>query len=394
MATRPIDIAKRLVSLDYEVTIFASNFSNYTLRNVRPLGLRLWRTECVDGVFLVWIRTPAYKSNGLDRVMNIVSFTLLVTLAGIFRRNRPDVIVGVTTHPLAALAGWAIAKARRARFFFEVTVLWPETLIQFGRLQRDSAPARALRGVERFLYDRAERIIMLWRDTESYVRSTGADARKIVWIPHGVELDRYAAVRSYDGIIRGPFRLMFFGGFNSANSIGTIMDAAAILLARKRTDIQIDLVGAGLEKRHWIEHVRRHRLTNVDFPAPTPKTDIAAALSKADGFVYGLRDIDLYKFGITLNKLFDYLAARRPIVFFGRTSYDPVALASAGYVVPPANPGALADAIERLANESPASRVAMGQRGFDFLLQHHLIPQLADKYDRLFRPAASAEPLK
>lgn len=373
------------MSLDYDVTIFASNFSNYTLSHVRPVGWRLWRTECVDGVSLVWIRTPAYHSNGIDRIANIACFTLLVTLAGITRRDRPDVIVGVTTHPLAALAGWTVAKARRARFFFEVTDLWPETLIQFGRLRRDSPLARVLRGVERFLYDRAERIIMLWRDTDSYVRGTGADAGKIVWIPHGVELDRYAAVRPYDGIVRGPFRLMFLGGFNSANSIGTIVDAAAVLLARGRTDIRVHLVGAGLEKPRWVAEVRKRGLINVDFPAPAPKTDIAEVLSNADGFVYGLRDIDLYRFGITLNKLCDYLAAGRPIVFFGHASYDPVALAGAGYVVPPANPAALADAIQRLAEDSPASRAAMGRRGYAFLVEHHLIPVLAQKYDVIFR---------
>jgi glycosyltransferase involved in cell wall biosynthesis len=384
MATRPIEIAQRLVTLGYDVTILASNFNNYTLANLRPLGWRLWRTELIGGVSMVWIRTPPYRSNGLDRILNMVVFALLAIPAGLIRRPRPDIVVGVTNHPLGAFAGWVLSRLRGARFFFEVTDLWPEALIQYGRLKRNGMPARLLRRLERFLFDRAERIIMLWRDTGPYVEATGADARKIVWIPHGVELQRYADVRRYDGRIYGPFRIMFVGGFNASNCIGTMVEAAAILLERGWKDIELLLVGTGLEKQTWVRRVAQRGLTNIKFIPPVPKTELPRVLSDADAFVYGLRDIELYNFGITLNKLFDYLAAGRPIIFFGRSSYDPVALAKAGYVVRPDDPSALADAFIRMAGEPAESRVAMGERGRKFLATHHLIPNLAVQYDALF----------
>jgi glycosyltransferase involved in cell wall biosynthesis len=111
-----------------------------------------------------------------------------------------------------------------------------------------------------------------------------------------------------------------------------------------------------------------------------PKAEISRAMALADAFIYGLRDIPLYRYGISLNKLADYLAAGRPIIFFGRSSYDPVAEAQAGFSVPPGDPVAIAEAIEKLAALSPAERKLMGDRGRDYLLGHHNIPSLAERF--------------
>jgi glycosyltransferase involved in cell wall biosynthesis len=110
-------------------------------------------------------------------------------------------------------------------------------------------------------------------------------------------------------------------------------------------------------------------------------------MGEADAFIYGLRDLALYRFGISLNKLTDYLAAGRPIVFFGRSSYDPVRDAEAGFSVPPGDPEQLADAVERLVDLTPRERMEMGERGRRYLLEHHNIPRLADRLLEVFEGA-------
>jgi hypothetical protein len=48
-------------------------------------------------------------------------------------------------------------------------------------------------------------------------------------------------------------------------------------------------------------------------------------------FINGARELALYQYGISMNKLVDYFASGRPIIFAGPSSFDPVetALASA-----------------------------------------------------------------
>ena len=379
LATRSFDIARRLVEKGHPTTIFVCAFSHYHLRPARKLGFRLWQKESIDGVQLVWIAANSYRGNDWRRVTNMVTFSVLAFLAGALRRERPDVIVGVSVHPLAALSGWLLARLKRARFFFEVTDLWPQTLIDFGRLRADGRAARAMRSLERFLFRHAERIVMLWRHTDEYVSSQGVSPAKILWIPHGVELTRYEQLEPYLGAPARPFRVMFLGGFVASNSVESILDAAQVLARRGRDDVRFLLVGSGQEREALIERAQTMGLHNVEFRPAVPKRDVGRVMGEADAFIYGLRDLPLYRFGISLNKLTDYLAAGRPIIFFGRSSYDPVRDAQAGFSVPPGDPEALADAILELVALTPEERMEMGERGRRYLLEHHNIPILSER---------------
>ncbi len=380
LATRTYDLSRRMAQRGHEITIFVSNFSHYRFAPMRRIGaVRFWRQETLDGVRLVWIRTIPYRRNDWRRIMNMLSFSTLVLPAGLLRRARPDVIIGVSVHPLAAFTAWVLSRLRGSRFFFEETDLWPQTLIDFGRLRPGSLGARAMRALEGFLYRRAERIVMFMRYTDEYVESLGGSREKILWIPHGVEMSRYQDLVPYTGAPRPPFRVMFLGGFVTSNSIDTILEAARVLQDRGRSDIRFLLVGEGTERESLIARAHTLGLANVEFPPPVPKKDIARAMSQADAFIYGLRDLPLYRFGITLNKLTDYLAGQRPIIFFGNSTYDPVAAVKAGFSVPPEDPTAVADAIERLVALTPDERIEMGRRGREYVLEYHNIPKLADR---------------
>ena len=76
--------------------------------------------------------------------------------------------------------------------------------------------------------------------------------------------------------------------------------------------------------------------------------------------------------------------AGRPIIFFGRSTYDPVKDAEAGFSVAPGDPEVLADAIEHLVALSPRERIEMGERGRLYLLEHHNIPRLAARLLEVF----------
>ncbi len=391
LATRSYDIARRLVEHGHSTTIFVCAFSHYHFRPARHLGWRPWREETIGGVRFVWIAGVAYRSNDWRRVLNMLCFSALAFAAGLVRRERPDVVIGVSVHPLAALAGDWLARVKRARFFFEVTDLWPQTLIDFGRLREDGLAARAMRALERHLFHRAERIVMLWRHTDEYVASQGVSPAKILWIPHGVELERYEDLAPYDGAPDRPFRVMFLGGFVTANAVDAMLDAAAVLQDRDRRDIRFVLIGSGQERERIVRRAHEMGLANVDFRPAVPKKEVGHAMREADAFIYGLQDLPLYRFGISLNKLTDYLAAARPIVFFGNSTYDPVRDAHAGVSVPPGDPGALAGAIETLADLTPEERMEMGDNGRRYLLEHHNIPVLARRLLDVLEPGR-AEP--
>ena len=389
MATRSIDLARHFVALGHPTTIFASNFNHYRFATVERIGrFRFWRAVDIDGVRVVWIKTFRYRVNDWRRVVNMASFLVLALLAGLREQPRPDAIIGVSVHPLAALAAYGTARLRRARFFFEVTDLWPQTLIDLGRLKPNSARAVLMRRLERFLFRKAERIVMLLPLAAPYVESFGIPRDKIIWIPNGVELSRYSDLAPYEGAVRPPYRVVFMGGFVQSNAIGNILDAAKVLQERCRNDIKFSLVGRGTDRDGIIQKAKELGLNNVCFPDPVPKSDISSVMSDADVFIYALHDLSIYRYGVSLNKLTDYLAGGRPIVFSGRSAYDPVADIGAGYSVPPDDPTAIADAIEKLFSLTPSERIDMGAKGRQFVSEYHDIPKLAVRLLAALEPIA------
>jgi glycosyltransferase involved in cell wall biosynthesis len=111
-----------------------------------------------------------------------------------------------------------------------------------------------------------------------------------------------------------------------------------------------------------------------------PKFAVPAILRGMDVLYVGLQAKPLYRFGISLNKLMDYMMAGRPIVSAVAAGNDPVSEAGCGIVVAPGRPDATAAAIRQLATTAPVEREAMGRRGRDYVRARHTYPVLATRF--------------
>src|SRR5262249_20932212 len=107
---------------------------------------------------------------------------------------------------------------------------------------------------------------------------------------------------------------------------------------------------------------------------------IPATLKEFDALYIGLKDNALFRFGISPNKLLDYLAAGRPILKAINSGNDPVQEASAGISVPPENPQKIAAGIEQLMQLSTEERDRMGANGKTWVREHHDFSVLASKF--------------
>ncbi len=391
-STRSYDLARKLVERGHHVTIFSSGFSHYSFKEERLRENENWVSEECNGVRFIWLRTFPYKNNDWRRMLNMASFCWRTFWAACKLQDKPDVVSGVSVHPFAALTGWFLSLINGSRFFVEITDLWPEVLIDFGMLSRRNPITWMLRGLEKFLYRRAERILMIWPRTEEYVQRLGIPADKVVWLPHVAELSRYAALAPYDGIVRNPFTLMYLGSFVSFMDMKNILRAAKVLQDNGRDEIQFVLVGGGTDKDTLQELAAELKLNNVQFPGLVPKSQIVKVMSAADAYVVSLRDVPLLRYGISLNKACDYLASGRPTVFAGNPGYDPIKEAAAGISVPPNDPEALAAAAEELMALTPEERVQMGRNGREYVARVHGLDVVAARLESVLLGSYQREP--
>jgi glycosyltransferase involved in cell wall biosynthesis len=383
-ATRTFDLSRQLVQRGHSVTIFAAGFSHYSFKEERIRPGEVAREENWAGVRFVWLKTFPYRENGWRRMLNMATFAWRAFWCAMRLREKPDVIIGVTVHPLAALCGYAVSVARRARFFFEVTDLWPETLIDIGSLSSKSATAWAMRVMEKFLYRRAEKTIMLWPFAYEYTAGLGVPRDKIVWIPHGVDLSRLENLKAFDGGTSFPLTVMFLGGQSKYHGVEVILEAAWLLQEQGERRVRFVIVGGGAEKSRLLQRAEEMKLQAVEFRPLVPKSDIGKVMSEGDVFIFHIRELTLLKkYGISANKLYDYMSSGRPIIYAVNSRNNPVKEAGAGLSIPPEDPKALADAILDIVSLTPKERIQMGRNGLEYLLKHHDIRILAERLEQL-----------
>lgn len=391
--TRHFHFAEGLARHGWRTVLVAASVELNTGRQRLDPGEK-FRLDDIRGVPFLWVRTPRYRGNGLGRLFNMLAFSVAVLRRKTTRAlPRPDLIVGSSVHPFAAASAWVLARRYRVPFVFEVRDLWPQTLVDMGQLRERSPMVLLLRQLERFLYRRAAKIVVLLPLAADYIVPLGIDRRKIAWIPNGVEL----ALFPPDPLPRrdpsSPFTLMYFGAHGIANGLETVIEAMKHVQERAGSEgIRLRLVGDGGMKSELMDLARSLGLENVSFEPPVPKLEIPRLASEADAFVITVRDLPgLYRYGISMNKLFDYMAAARPVIIASNAANNPVAEAGAGLTVPAESPTELARAVLELAAMPFEERSQLGEAGRDFVTRHHDFDGLSARLAEVLEEACLSE---
>src|SRR5262249_40416725 len=154
---------------------------------------------------------------------------------------------------------------------------------------------------------------------KDYLQQKGISIEKIILLPNSANLQNtlYSKYSVSDQIT-----IIYAGSFNVANDLDTLLQAVKILQQHHSEKFKVQLIGEGPEKNRLIQWAQLHQLKIVEFLPPVPKTEIYQILSNADIFVGMVKNSNLYRWGTSLNKISDYLACGRPIIFALNSPYD------------------------------------------------------------------------
>jgi glycosyltransferase involved in cell wall biosynthesis len=349
------------------------------------------RSAIVDGVSYVWIKTCRYEHNDFRRVVNMVEFSSRLALKSLRQLPRPDVIIASSPHPFVAVNGRRLAHKHHAKFIFEVRDLWPLTLMELGGHSPRHPFIRAMASAERLGYERCDVTVSLLGGAKDYMVAHGLDERKFVHIPNGIDLQVSQTVEElpeeHGRTIRrlkddGQLLVLYGGAHGVANALGNIIEAASLLKDERR--VHFLLVGRGPEKEPLQRRAQAAGLQNVTFLSPVARSQMRALMHAADVGYVGLQKKDLFKHGVSPNKLYEYMSAGLPIVFAIDTIYDEVAEAQCGFSIPAEAPPALADVLRRIVLTPADQLAAMGERGRQYVQRTHTYEVLAQQYARLF----------
>jgi glycosyltransferase involved in cell wall biosynthesis len=327
----------------------------------------------------VWVNR---SSGGTSRVLSWAVYSVTSLARGLTLR-RPDVVYASSPHLLAGLSGLALARARRSHFVLEVRDLWPQVLVDMGFTMDGSLLHRSMRALESALYQRAEVIVVLAPGVQRQLADRGF-GDKVRLIPNSADPEDFDPGAGKEELRRRygleGFVFIYAGAHGKANGLDLVLDAAG-QIASELPQVRFLLVGDGPMKQHLLDRVVAEGLSSVSFLGSVTKREMPALLGAADAGLHVLADVPLFRYGVSPNKIFDYMAAGLPVLTNtpGEVT-ELIERAGSGVAVAPSE---IARGLRLLVSADPEQRARWGDAGRTFMLEGASRRAMAERLIRM-----------
>lgn len=375
-------IAENLIKNGYKPSIFCASTNHFSDNHIDTKGNKYLR-DVVNNIPFIFVNTLRYNGNEKKRILNMISFyTRLFKVAKHYAESngKPDVILASSVHPLTLVAGIKIAKKFGISCICEVRDLWPESLVAYGILHRNSLMAKLLYQGEKWIYRNANSVIMTWEGGRQYIIDQGwdnkIDLNKIKHISNGVLIDTFDKSSQESQIFDSDLddknykNLVYAGSIRKVNNLGILVDAAKII-QKKDIKIRFLIYGSGEEKQMLEKRCEAEGITNVIFKGRVEKKMVPSILKKSYSNILHNSSSSLNKYGQSQNKFFEYLAAGRCIIQTYTTGYNIIEKYKCGVSANRQNAQEIAKIILKVCNNEEKSK-QMGENArkaayeFDF----------------------------
>ncbi len=370
-------VARSLVARGYRVSIVASSFS-HKLHTLPAIDGRVTH-EGIDGVDYYWLRGRPFRGR-IGRMVEYRAFARKLRGLAQIVPHRPDIVICSSPPPLWVWNCHRYARQCGAKLIFEARDLWPQVVLDTVRFARLNPLTHLIAAAERFAYRRADAVVSVSPASQSYMADRGLPAGRFRCIPNGLDLSQLEAAdeTAQRDSPDAPFRLGYLGALGKSYGLPYLIDAAKLLADE---DVSVVLVGDGPMKGRLQR--RAQGLPNVRFVDRVPKAQVPAALAGFDAGYAGFLDRPAFRYGGNQNKLYDYMAAAKPVICALRSDYNPVASADCGLTVAPESAKAIAEAARQMRDAGTAERQRLGQNGRRYLEQYHSYERLGELWTEL-----------
>ena len=371
-------LAENLKNDGYEPVVFGCNEKHNSIGSYYD-DSKLWHEEVSDnGVKFIPIKSSQYTGNGISRVKNMYKFSknLVKTCKQYAKKyGKPDIVYASSVHPLTVLAGEKIARYFKVPCIGEVRDLWPETLVAYGSLKRNSLFAKLLYKGELQMYKKADAMIFTMEGAPDYIKEHKwdkdqggpIDLNNVYHICNGTDVEQFDA-NSKKYVLPDPdlddpdlFCAVYTGAIKRANNVGLLLETAQYLKDIK--DLKILIWGEGNEVEMLKQKVIDLGLNSiVVFKGFVDKKYIPSIVTRCDMTLMHWERTSVNNYGYDYNKLFDYLAAGKPVFSTIQSGHSLLVDKNCGIETSGLTPKDFADGIRAIYGMSKSERNEWGKR--------------------------------
>ena len=377
---RTTNFAKYLIRQGHNVTIFAASAVHNS--NINLISDKSLFTELdVDSIKYVLIKTSQYKGNGISRIINMFQFAHRLPKV-CNKLIKPDIIMASSATPLACTAGIKLSEKYKCKCIAEVSDLWPESFVEYGLISKNNPFLKLMYIYEKQMYTRADKIVFTMEGGKDYIvekkwdtKHGGLiDLKKVHYINNGVDMEVFKMnllhnwLQDDDLDCKDLFKVVYVGSIRKANNLDKILDTARLI---KNRHVRFLLWGAGDEVERLKMKTQEQKIDNIVFKGNVDKKYIPSILSRSNLNFFILNGSELFRFGLSLNKSFDYIASGKPLLIVGKAAYSLVDKYRCGIHINSLNPKNIADGIEKF--------ISMPQTEYDTYCKNSL--KAAQEFD-------------
>lgn len=335
----------------------------------------------------IYLKTkPAYK-NTVGRFLNYIDYMKKASRLDDFK-YAPDIIIASSVHPLAWVAGYKLSKKYNAKFIVEVRDLWPLSMYEdFSGITRKIVFSY-FESLERKYYNLADAIITTAPYAYEYMEEKyGIDKDKVFHIPHGLDIDEFDKNLELDDkvlsdnlrqVLDNNFCVTYTGALSKSEGLPTFVESAKYL--KDISEIKLVIVGSGSEKPILEKIIKEEKLDNVIMIDRQPRNFVPLILKKSDILFCGLMEREAFKYGISKNKFYDYMASKKPIIFASNVRGSLIDKAKAGITIKPHEPENLAKTIKYIYENIDTIGKQYGENGRKYVEMYHTNEKIAELF--------------
>ena len=374
MELRPFELCYEWNRLGCRTRIVAGSWSHLRRMNPRQTAKPFCCQE--RGVEFLLLPTPPYRGNGIGRAENVFAFA-----RGLWRVRRilakefsPDAVIVSSTHPFDYRAASAAARLAGAKTVFELHDIWPLSLCELHGYQPGHPLMRLIDGECRRAFSHCDLVASILPRGEQYLQNRKIPFQNYALFPNGVSCSGtslppakiVSALTSHRS--RYGSLVLYAGGSARANCMDDL-----VCLARECPEIGFAAIGGKGTPLPGAPE-------NLIAVSSVEHGQLGVLLAMGDVLWLGTKPYEIYRYGVAMNKLFDYLASARPVIFSCACRENPVSLSGGGITVPAGDMIQTAGALRDLLRLSDDERNAMGRRGHDYVWKCHRYSVIAKDY--------------
>ncbi|MFZ5878865.1 MAG: glycosyltransferase family 4 protein [Chloroflexota bacterium] len=370
--TRLHELAVELSRRNIRVTVLTA-MPNYPRGRIYE-GYGGWfREEMLDGIRV--IRTAIYPSQSvkfLPRLFSYLSFVFSSTWIGIAKIERADFLLTESPPLFLGVAGWILSRWKKAAWIFNISDLWPLSVVELGLLDQRGLGYKLSSWLEKMLYRGAWLVTGQSRTIIANIHERFPHVR-VYHLSNGVNTGYFQPNDSQAG--GGKFQMIYAGLHGVAQGLDLILLAAEKI--QSAGEVRFTLVGDGPEKGKLLDMARRLGLENVNFCEPVAKEEMPGVLTSADALIVPLK---IQLTGAVPSKLYEAMSMGKPIILIAEgEAAQIVREAGCGLVVRPGDLDGFVAAIAHLSADPQACKT-MGANGRLAAIRNHDRAQIAEQF--------------